>query len=119
MNGHDINRARDALHAIPPDLPRPEWVKAGMAAHAAGLSFDDFDSWSALADCYEAAAARDTWRSIKPGGGIGAGTLFRMAADHGWREHRQGPRKAARAPQSAAPWHGCCRGVGTLQNGAG
>ncbi len=62
MNGHDINRARDALHAIPPDLPRPEWVKAGMAAHAAGLSFDDFDSWSALADCYEAAAARDTWR---------------------------------------------------------
>lgn len=97
-NGHDLDRARDALHAIPPDLPRDEWVKAGMAAHAAGLGFADFDSWSAGADCYKDRAARDTWRSFKPGGGIGAGTLFRMAADHGWREHRQGPRKAPGRP---------------------
>ena len=75
MNGHDLDRARDALHAIPPDLPREDWVRAGMAAHAAGLSFDDFDSWSAQADCYKDRAARDTWRSFKPGKGIGAGTL--------------------------------------------
>ena len=33
----DIERARDALYAIPADLPRDDWVKAGMAAHAAGL----------------------------------------------------------------------------------
>ena len=31
----DIDRARDALQAIPPDLPRDEWVRAGMAAQAA------------------------------------------------------------------------------------
>ena len=32
----DTERARDALHAIPPDLARDDWVKAGMAAQAAG-----------------------------------------------------------------------------------
>ena len=41
MTGHDLDRARNALHAIPPDLPRNDWVKVGMAAHAAGLSFDE------------------------------------------------------------------------------
>jgi len=79
----DIKRARDALQAIPPDLPREDWVRAGMAAHAAGLGFDEFDAWSARAENYEPRAARDTWRSFKPGVGIGAGTLYRMAADHG------------------------------------
>jgi len=32
----DTDRARDALQSIPPDLPRDEWVRAGMAFHAAG-----------------------------------------------------------------------------------
>jgi hypothetical protein len=107
MNGHDRDRARDALHAIPADLPRPDWVRVGMAAHAAGLSFEDFDAWSAQADCYEARAARDTWRSIKPGGGIGAGTLFKLAADHGGRTigpRHQGPSAApARTQESPRP----------------
>lgn len=79
----DLDRARAALQAIPPDLPREEWVRAGMAAHAAGLDFDEFDSWSAGAPNYDQRAARDTWRSFKPGRGIGAGTLFEMAKKHG------------------------------------
>ena len=45
---NDHGRAIDALYAIPADLPRDEWVKAGMAAQAAGLDFDVFDAWSAL-----------------------------------------------------------------------
>ena len=49
----DLARARDALHAIPPDLPRDEWVRAGMAAKAAGLAFKDFDAWSATASSYD------------------------------------------------------------------
>jgi hypothetical protein len=49
VNGHDINRARDALHSIPPDLSRDEWVKAGMGFHAAGGDFETFDQWSAPA----------------------------------------------------------------------
>ncbi len=79
----DSDRARDALQAIPPDLPRDEWVKVGMGAHAAGVDFDTFDAWSAEAGNYDAAAARDVWRSIKPGKGVGPGTLYRVATEHG------------------------------------
>ncbi len=81
----DINRASEALLAIPPDLPRDDWVKTAMAANAAGLSFESFNDWSAQAGNYDPAAVRDVWKSIKPGKGIGAGTLFRMAREHGHR----------------------------------
>jgi hypothetical protein len=107
----DLHRARDALQAIPPSLPHDEWVRAGMAAQAAGLDFDAFNDWSAGAGNYDARAAADTWRSFKPGKGVGAGTLFRMAAEHGWRmgESRpqqrppQAPRQAAEPPRKPAP----------------
>jgi hypothetical protein len=56
-----------------------------MAAQAAGLSFEDFDQWSADADNYDARDAASAWRSFTPGKGVGAGTLFEMAARHGWR----------------------------------
>ena len=105
----DTAKAIDALRSIPPDLPRDEWVRAGMAAHAAGLDFDAFDQWSAGADNYTAAAARDVWRSIKPGN-VGAGTLYHMAGEHGWRmdgkpSARPAPatRKAAEPPRKPAP----------------
>ena len=89
----DLDRAREALHALPADLPREEWVRAGMAAKAAGLSFDDFDAWSATGASYRAADVRDTWRSLSVDGGIGAGTLFHMAKGAGWRaDGREHPR---------------------------
>ena len=107
----DTAKAIDALHSIPPDLPRDEWVKVGMGAHAAGVDFDTFDAWSAGAGNYNAAASRDVWRSIKPGKGVGAGTLFRMAAENGWRmgegkpqqRAAQAPKKAAEPPRKPAP----------------
>ncbi len=107
----DIDRALDALQAIPPDLPRDAWVRAGMAAQAAGLDFDAFDEWSAQAGNYDARDARDTWRSFKPGKGVGPGTLYRVAAEHGWRmgeaKHQQravpAPRKPAEPPRKPAP----------------
>lgn len=99
----DTAKAIDALHAIPPDLPREEWVRAGMAAQAAGLDFDAFNDWSAQAGNYDERAARDTWRSFQPGKGVGAGTLFRMAAEHGWRTGECKPQqKAVQAPRKAA-----------------
>ena len=85
FNGHDLDRARDALHAIPPDLTRDEWVRVGMGAHAAGLGFDDFNNWSAGGGTYNERDARDTWRSFKPGRGVGVGTLFKIADEHGHR----------------------------------
>lgn len=107
----DTDRARDALRAIPPDCDRETWLKAGMAAQAAGVDFDTFDTWSAGAGNYDSRAARDTWRSFKPGKGIGAGTLFRMAAEHGWRmgegkpqqRPMQAPKKATEPPRKPAP----------------
>ncbi len=97
----EISRALEALHAIPPDLSRDEWVRAGMAAHSAGLSFDDFDAWSAGAPTYDPRAARDTWRSFKPGKGVGAGTLHRMAAEHGYSQPpTKSPKKGGRTPQA-------------------
>ena len=108
---HDTAKAIDALHAIPPDLQRDEWVKVGMGAHAAGVDFDTFDAWSAGGGNYNAAASRDVWRSFKPGKGVGAGTLYRVAAEHGWRmgegkplqRPHQAPRKAAALPRKPAP----------------
>lgn len=96
LNGNDTARALDALYAIPADLPRDQWVKVGMAAHAAGLSFDDFDTWSASAANYNAQAARDTYRTFKDvPGGIGVGSLFRMAREHGWNNGSTGARPAS------------------------
>lgn len=80
----EIQRAIEALWSIPADLPRDEWVRVGMAAHDAGIQFDDFDQWSAQAPSYDAKAARSTWRSFKPGKGVGAGTLFAIAKQHGY-----------------------------------
>ena len=97
----DTDRARDALHAIPPDLPREEWVRAGMAAHAAGIGFDAFNDWSAGAGNYNERDALDTWKSFKPGKGVGAGTLFKLAAENGWRMGESKPQQAA--PARARP----------------
>jgi hypothetical protein len=87
LNGHDLDRARDALYSIPADIPRDQWVTVGMGFHAAGGPFEDFDIWSAQSDSYNAQACRATWRSFKTKpGGVGAGTLFAIAREHGWKE---------------------------------
>lgn len=102
---NDADRARDALYTIPPDLPRDEWVRAGMAAHAAGVDFDTFNDWSAQGANYDPAAARTTWRSFKhkPGTGIGMGTLLRMAADRGHRASPDRPQRHTTARQQQPP----------------
>ena len=107
----DTTKAIDALHSIPPDLPRDDWVRAGMAAQAAGLDFDAFNEWSAGGGNYDATAARDTWRSFKPGKGLGAGTLYKMAAElGGWRmggdKPQQAPRKPPEPPRKPAAGNG-------------
>lgn len=95
---HDIERATSALLALSADCGREEWVKAGMAAHAAGLDFDSFDRWSATApDRYSTSAARDAWRSFKPGK-VGAATLFHMARAQGWKDDGQAPALPPKPP---------------------
>ncbi len=118
----DNTKATDALNSIPAHLPRDEWIRAGMGTHAAGLDFEAFNDWSARADNYDARAARDVWHSFKEGKGIGAGTLYRMAAEHGWRmgegkpQQRQTqaithsvepPRKPAKGMNPVELWSRC------------
>jgi len=101
---NDLSRASDALYSIPPDVPRDDWVRAGMAAQSAGLDFDAFNDWSAQAGNYDERDARDTWRSFKPGKGLGAGTLYKMAAElGGWRMGGDKPQRTAPAKQTEQP----------------
>lgn len=86
--GRMLARARKALHSIPADLPRSDWVRVGMAAKAVGLDFQDFDLWSASGASYKARDAIAAWRSFKSSEGIGPGTLFYYASQHGWHSER-------------------------------
>ncbi len=111
LNGNDLDRARGALQFIPANLPRDQWLKAGMGFHAAGGGFDDFDQWSAQAESYNAQACRATWRSFKANKGIGAGTLFAIASEHGYRmgegkpqqRHGKVTARVAEPPRKPAP----------------
>jgi phage/plasmid primase-like uncharacterized protein/KaiC/GvpD/RAD55 family RecA-like ATPase len=87
INGDDTDRIVSALAFIPPD-DRSLWLRAAMALKSE-LGEDGreiWDAWSQGADSYNAGDARDVWRSVKPGGGIGLGTLFFEAKQHGWSD---------------------------------
>ena len=103
---------RDALAAIPADTDRDEWARVGMAVKAAGFADATahalWDDWSRRGHGYREADARDTWRSIKAGGGVTVASLFKLAKDHGWRvpEHlkppKQSPEERAAADRARA-----------------
>ena len=101
----DLDRARDALHALDPGCTRDEWVKLAMASKAAGIDLDTFDAWSAQAPNYSERDARAVWHSIRRADGIGPGTLFKAAAQAGWtpngRSVSQRPAKAPARPVKA------------------
>ena len=80
----DIDKAREALQACDPSCGRDDWVRLTMAAKAAGLDFETFDSWSARADNYNARDARAVWNSVRRTDGVGPGTLYKAAAQNGW-----------------------------------
>jgi hypothetical protein len=102
-----LDRARSALFHLDAAIPRDKWVPILMAAKEAGVDVETAREWSAQADSYRAADFNSTWRSIRLGGGIGAGTLFRMAIDAGWSESsapRQPiPERTARAAEPERP----------------
>lgn len=95
---NNLERARAALYAIPPDLPRADWVKVGMSAHAAGLPMDDFIEWSRPAPSFNLQACKATWRSFKQNKGVGEGTLYAMAASYGWTDKGEAPPRPAPKP---------------------
>jgi hypothetical protein len=83
----DIGRARAALLSLDPGMPRSDWVRAAMAAKAAGLDVADFIAWSRPAPNFKGEGdCGSVWRSVSANGGVGPGTLFAMAAAAGWRD---------------------------------
>lgn len=103
---NDPERALSALNALSPDCPRDQWVRIAAAAKSAGLTLADFDRWSAGAPKrYDTRAVRELWRSLRPDGGIGPGTLFRLAREHGWTDalRPQAPRPALAGAPAPAP----------------
>ena len=74
-----------------------------MAAKAAGLGKETCETWSAQADSFNPRDFNDTWLSIKNGKGVGEGTLFHMAAEHGWRMggNSEAPAKLVKRPVEA------------------
>lgn len=81
----EIEKARAALYAIPPNVSYDIWLRAGMAALTAGLSISEIDTWSSTAENYKGTKdVESTFRNVKIEGGITAGTLFYIASEHGY-----------------------------------
>lgn len=96
----ELDRARDALHAIDPGCDRETWVRVAMGAKAAGLSLETFDAWSSTAGNYGGSQdVASVWRSINGSGGIGPATLFGLARDAGWRDDANGHARTHQKPQ--------------------
>lgn len=82
----EIDRARAAMQYLPADTDRDTWVRHLAAMKAADIPENEARGWSQQADSYNARDFTDTWRSIKPDGGITEATLFYEAQKNGY-EH--------------------------------
>jgi putative DNA primase/helicase len=98
---NELERARDALFHIGSGCSREEWVRIGMAAQSAGLSFDDFDEWSAGGSNYKSRAdCLTVWNSFKVNGAVTPATLFSTALKQGWIDTTKATQRNANYAQS-------------------
>lgn len=92
-------KVESALAMISPDCGYEDWIRVGMAIHAAlgEGAVDVWDRWSSRGATYKGGKDIEShWKSFRAGG-VGEGTLFKMAMDAGWRPPVQ------RLPRPAAP----------------
>ena len=75
-----------ALFSIDATVSREKWVRIGMAlkSELGEPGFGLFDEWSRTGEGYDARDCRDTWRSIRPSGGVNIGTLIYEAQQNGF-----------------------------------
>lgn len=82
-----LQDVQDALHFIA-DLAhvREDWITVGMAIKAefGNAGFDAWDAWSSSYPKYRQAEALGVWRSFRRGG-VGIGTLLKIAMEAGWQ----------------------------------
>lgn len=112
------NEIAEALSYLDARCDREQWVRIGMAikAELGNAGFDLWNDWSkTAADKYDNRAARDTWKSIKPAGGVTIATLIHEAQQFGYSlneekrepidqqaiEERRAKRKAEEEAQAA------------------
>jgi hypothetical protein len=81
-------RLAEALQHIPAD-DYHTWVRCGLALKAAlgDEGFAVWEAWSATSPKFDARVMAAKWRSFEPTE-ITAGTLFHLAARHGWQRPR-------------------------------
>ena len=83
----DIHKAANALQFISPDAEYQQWIEIGQALHTAfgNQGHALWSQWSAAGSKYKGQSDIDThWKSFHQGKGIGLGTLFHTAKEHGW-----------------------------------
>ncbi len=81
------DKAREALTYINPDCDRLTWFRVASALKdefGKDDGFDLFDKWSQEGESYQAAAARDTWKSAQPGH-VTIASLYHEAKKGGFR----------------------------------
>lgn len=86
MHDADPERVRSALQFIDPH-DRATWVKAAFAIKSefGEGGFDLWDEWGS-AHPRPASEVKSTWKSAKPGGKVGLGSLFYDAKALGWKD---------------------------------
>lgn len=73
-----------------PAHDRDTWVRMAMALKSefGEVAFGLYDQWSSTADNYNRNAVKATWKSAKPGGAVGIGTLVYLAKENGFTFER-------------------------------
>lgn len=90
----EFNRLTSALASIPANCPRDSWLQVGMALQAlqwergdgTDLGFELWRAWSETGgEKFVGLHDLETrWRSFGKREGVGLGTLFHIAEQHGW-----------------------------------
>ena len=103
MTRESEDHVREVLFCIDPNCERERWwrIAAGVMNGLGRAGFDLFDEWSSMADSYEAAATRNTYRSFSPDGGITFATVVRFAKEEGYVVGRRSKFKHPTAEERA------------------
>ncbi|MDP3842544.1 MAG: DUF927 domain-containing protein [Oxalobacteraceae bacterium] len=83
----ESDRIRDALSYLEPDS-HDYRVRMAMAVKSelGAAGFDLWDAWFQRAESYSAKDAKAIWKSVREGGKVRIGTLYRDAKAHGWQD---------------------------------
>jgi hypothetical protein len=87
----DVDELWDALERIPNENYH-QWIKVGQALHSSGLeeALDLWLDWSEGQDygSFDEGVCEEKWGTFTEGGGVGLGTVYRLARQGGWAPER-------------------------------